>query len=229
MIVSGIESDILRYIVENNLQVGQRLPPLTELSGILNISISKLREQLEVVRALDMVGVKPGSGTQINEFNFAATLRLGLLYSLARSEQNFEAYKSLRNATAAAFWQEAVALLTPDDLAEARRLVVAARTKLDGRAIQIPHREHRAFHLALFKRLDNPFVVGIEEAYWSAYEAIELHHYADYQYLTTVWDYHERMVDYIEAQDFARSSAEFVAHTQLLKVNHHTPNGTINS
>ena len=220
-----IGSDILRYIIDNNLETGDRLPPLTELSVILNISISKLREQLEVARALNLVAVKPGAGTQVNGFDFAAIMRIGLLYELARSDQYFEAYKSLRNATMAAFWQEAVSLLTADDIAGARELVIAARNKLNGQSIQIPHQEHRAFHLALFKRLNNPFVVGIEEAYWSAYEAVELNHYVDYQYLTTVWDYHERMLDYIEAKDFEQSQMEFVNHTQLLKVNHITFNG----
>jgi DNA-binding FadR family transcriptional regulator len=220
-----IASDILRYIIDNNLETGDRLPPLTELSVILNISISKLREQLEVARALNLVAVKPGAGTQVNGFDFAAIMRIGLLYELARSDQYFEAYKSLRNATTAAFWQEAVSLLTADDIAGARELVIAARNKLNGQSIQIPHQEHRAFHLALFKRLNNPFVVGIEEAYWSAYEAVELNHYVDYQYLTTVWDYHERMLDYIEAKDFEQSQMEFVNHTQLLKVNHITFNG----
>jgi DNA-binding FadR family transcriptional regulator len=220
-----IASDILRYIIDNNLETGDRLPPLTELSVILNISISKLREQLEVARALNLVAVKPGAGTQVNGFDFAAIMRIGLLYELARSDQYFEAYKSLRNATMAAFWQEAVSMLTADDIAGARELVIAARNKLNGQSIQIPHQEHRAFHLALFKRLNNPFVVGIEEAYWSAYEAVELNHYVDYQYLTTVWDYHERMLDYIEAKDFEQSQMEFVNHTQLLKVNHITFNG----
>ena len=225
MPTSYIGSDILRYIIENNLKTGDRLPPLTELSDILNISISKLREQLEVARALGLVAVKPGAGTQINGFSFAAIMRTGLLYGLAQWDQHFEAYKSLRNATSAAFWQEAVSLLTADDIALVRELLATARHKLNGQSIQIPHHEHRAFHLGLFKRLNNPFVVGIEEAYWSAYEAVELNRYVDYQYLTTVWDYHERMVDYIEAKDFEQSRLEFVNHTQLLKVNHITLNG----
>ncbi len=45
--------------------------------------------------------------------------------------------------------------------------------------IQIPHREHRTFQPALFKRLNTPFVTGLEEAYWLAYEAVELNRYID--------------------------------------------------
>lgn len=221
MLVRHLDSDILRYIINNNLKSGDRLPSLTELSQQLDISIGKLREQLEVARCLNLVGVKPGAGIQINEFNFAATMRIGLLYGLAISDQNFEAYKSLRNEVAAVFWNEAVSLLTPEDITEVRGLLAEAWAKLNSQHIQIPHDEHRALHLAMFKRLNNPFVIGIEEAYWSAYEAIELNHYVDYQYLTTVWNHHERMVDLIEHKEFEQSKQVFIEHTKLLKVNHH--------
>ena len=215
-----LESDILQYIVDHDLRVGDRLPPLTELSEILEISVSKLREQLEVARCLQLVGVKPGAGTQIHDFNFASILRIGLTYSLALSEQNFEAYRTLRIATTASFWEEAVSLLTSEDICTVRSLIAAAWQKLNHARIRIPHEEHRAFHLALFQQLDNPFVRGIEEGYWLAYEAVELNSYVDYQYLTNVWTQHERMVDLIEAKQFAASKAVFIEHTQLLRFNH---------
>ncbi|MEM7029159.1 MAG: FCD domain-containing protein [Chloroflexota bacterium] len=220
MTVMDLESDILQYIVDNDLHVGDRLPPLTELSDILDISVSKLREQLEVARCLELVGVKPGAGTQIHDFNFASIIRIGLTYSLALSDQNFEAYKALRIATTAAFWEEAVSLLTPKNIEEVRALIEAAWSQLNHARIRIPHQEHRAFHLALFEQLDNPFVRGIEEGYWLAYEAIELNSYLDYQYLTEVWKQHEKMIDLIEAGKFSESKAVFIEHTQLLRFNH---------
>lgn len=215
-----LDSDILQYIVDKKLVAGDRLPSLTELSDELDISVSKLREQLEVARCLEIVGVKPGAGTQINEFDFAATMRIGLSYSVASSRRNFEAYTALRNGTVAAFWVEAVSQLTSKDLAEIRSLLISARAKLHGEHIEIPHPEHRAFHLALLKWLDNPFVTGIEEAYWMVYEAVELNRLVDYQYLVTVWDHHEQMVDHIEDRKFEASRDIFVKHTQLLKLNH---------
>jgi len=50
------ESDLLAFIIDRRLQAGDRLPPLEELSAELQISISKLREQLEVARVLGLVG-----------------------------------------------------------------------------------------------------------------------------------------------------------------------------
>lgn len=217
MSITDLDSDILDYIVANDLQVGDRLPSLTELSVKLNISVGKLREQLALARNLGLVAVKPKAGIQINEFNFAAAITPGLLYGLARCEHNFEAYKTLRNATTAAFWVEAVSQLQADDLLEIHQLLAAAWDKLEGPNITIPHVEHRQFHLTVFKRLDNPFVIGIEAAYWTAYEAVELNRYVDYHYLKTVWQYHERMVESIEGKEFEESKKTFVEHTKLLE------------
>jgi DNA-binding GntR family transcriptional regulator len=122
----------------------------------------------------------------------------------------------LRNETTAAFWIRAVSSLTAEDLTDIRALIAKAWDKLNNPRIQIPHEEHRTFHLALLKHLDNPFVVGVEEGYWCAYEAVELNRYFDYQYLTTVWNYHERMINLIEQKKFEDSRLIFVEHTKLL-------------
>ena len=76
--------------------------------------------------------------------------------------------------------------------------------------------EHRELHLSIFRRLNNPFVVGLLEAYWDAYEAVELNTYADIAYLEQVWDYHERMVEAIAAGDAAHSKQLLIEHMQLL-------------
>ena len=91
-----------------------------------------------------------------------------------------------------------------------------AWSKMRGTPIRIPHDEHREFHLVIFRRLENPFVLGILEAYWDAYEAIGLNVYADYDYLTEVWNYHQKMADAIVAGDLDAGYQALVDHTDLL-------------
>ena len=43
---------------------------------------------------------------------------------------------------------------------------------LAGTPIHIPHKEHREFHTAIYRHLNNPFVLGILDAYWDAYEFV---------------------------------------------------------
>jgi DNA-binding FadR family transcriptional regulator len=193
------------------------LPPLEELSAELKISIGKLREQLEVARALGLVEVRPRTGIRLSEYGFLPAVRFSLLYALAGDPAQFEAFGALRHHVEASFWREAVALLTPQDHADLRELVRCAWAKLNGQPIQIPHAEHRDLHLIIFRRLNNPFVKGLLEAYWEAYEAVGLSLYSDYEYLREVWTYHEAIVDAIVAGEVDKGHALLVKHTSLLR------------
>ena len=88
---------------------------------------------------------------------------------------------------------------------------------MNGTPIQIPHAEHKKLHLLIFSRLNNPFVKGLLEAYWEAYEAVELNLFSDYQYLREVWDYHQRIVDSIIEGDADSGRALLDEHTTLLR------------
>jgi DNA-binding FadR family transcriptional regulator len=212
-------SDLLNYIIESGLNPGERLPAISTLKSPehLGISTSKVREQLEVARALGLVEVRSKTGTRLQEYTFTPAVRLSLLYALARSPQLFEQFSQLRVRVEEAFWQEACACLIDEDKQTLRDCVQEAREKLTGDWIRIPNQEHRTFHVTIFKRLGNPFVLGLVEAYWDAYHAVQLDTYSDYDYLRTVWDYHERTLDAICAGDYIAAQTAFVEHTKLIR------------
>jgi len=211
------ESDLLAFIIDRRLQAGDRLPPLEELSAELQISISKLREQLEVARVLGLVEVKPRTGIRVCTYNFLPAVRLSLLYALAQDRRLFDAYGTLRNHVEFAFFHEAVALLDEQDHAHLRALVKCAFAKLDEDPPRIPHAEHRELHLTIYRRLNNPFVRGLLEAYWEAYEAEGLSVFSDYDYLRQVWTYHEEIVNAITAGDVDKAYQLTIQHTALLQ------------
>lgn len=213
-----LDSALLNYIVEQNLQPGDQLPPLNELSAQLGINVGKLREQLEVARALGLVDVRPRTGIRFREYDFLPALRLSLLFALALDKHYFIAFTELRNHLEVAFWHEAVARLTEADKAALSELCRQARQKLNSQPfIQIPHQEHRKFHMGIFAHLDNPFVKGLLEAYWEAYEAVELNTYADLAYWQEAWTYHEKILRHILENDFEAALQAFIEHTQLLR------------
>ncbi len=212
-----LPSEFLRYLASNAGQAGERLPSIPDLADKLGISIGKLREQLEVARTLGMVEVRPKTGIRTNEYSFTSGLLTSLMFALSIDPAYFEHYGVLRNHIEACFWHEAVALLTPNDIEHLQHLVDTAWEKLQGEPIQIPHAEHRELHLRIFKRLENPFVHGLLEAYWEGYEAVGLNVYADYAYLCEVWEYHQRMVQAISGGDFEAGYQALVEHTGLLQ------------
>ena len=214
------DSELLDFLTSERFQPGDRLPTTSELQrpDLLGISAGKLREQLEVARSLGLIEARTGSGMRMRAWRFTPAVRLSLFCALALDEGHFELFSELRKHLELAFWDEACALLTPADLDELEDCIARARAKLDNDEwIQIPNQEHRDFHLGIFRHLQNPFVQGLLEAYWDAYDAIEINRYADYAYLQTVWDYHGRILQAIHKRDFEAARAYFQQHSQLLR------------
>jgi DNA-binding FadR family transcriptional regulator len=209
-------SEFLRYLAAHD-EAESGLPTLNDLSRELGIGVAALREQLEVARALGLVEVKPRMGTRRREYSFTPAIRQSLGYALALNNEHFRKYAELRNHVEAAFWHQAVRKLTEEDKQELQSLVARAWEKLRGTPVQVPHEEHCLLHLKIFSRLENPFVTGILEAYWEAYEAVGLNVFAGgYEYLQEVWQYHQSMVEAVCKGDFEAGYEALVTHTDLL-------------
>lgn len=193
-----------------------QLPSLSEVSKELGVSVALLREQLEVARAIGLVEVRPRTGIRRLPYAFLPAVRQSLSYALAVDPAYFMAYSDLRIHLEATYWKEAASRLTLEDQQELKSLVKRAWEKLNGHPIEIPHPEHRQLHLGIYRRLQNPFVLGLLEAYWEAYEAVGLNLYTDIDYLQEVWQYHEQMVQAICDGDLDRGYAALLQHKDLL-------------
>lgn len=209
-------SEFLQYLAKKNSD-GERLPSLTVLSQQLGVSVSSLREQLEVARALGLVDVRPKTGIRRLPYRFTPAVVKSLSYATAIDAMYyFSAFADLRTHVEAAYWRQAVSLLTEEDQKRLVSLVERAMEKLNGEPVHLPHAEHRELHLSIYSRLNNPFVTGILEAYWEAYEAVGLNMYTDLHYLKTVWEYHRQMVEAICAGDIEAGYQALIEHTDLL-------------
>jgi DNA-binding FadR family transcriptional regulator len=214
----NLENDLFTYLANhhNGADDPDRIPPLDNLSLEIGVSVPKLREQLGAARALGFVDVRPRTGIRRKAYSFTPAVTNSLLYAVARDSNRFADFSDLRVRLEAAYWHDAVCALTPEDVLELNGLIEQAWTRLNGSPITIPHTEHRRLHLTIFSRLGNPFVTGLLEAYWTAYEAVELNAYTDLAYLREVWTYHEKIVRAIAAGDPAASLTAFIEHTNLL-------------
>ena len=220
------ESEFFDYLIASELNgenKSDRLPSLNTLSQELGVSVARLREQLEVAKALGFVEVRPRTGIRRLPYSFKPAISQSLSYAITIDPAQFLAFALLRRQVELAFWNEAVRALTPEDHQELQDLMEKALEKLNGSPIRIPHVEHRELHMTIFRRLENPFVLGIIEAFWDAYEAARFNLYADYDYLQEVWNYHQQMVDAICAGDFSTGYRALLEHTDLL---HHRSEST---
>lgn len=219
MLPKNLSSDFLNYLADTYQDDGdcERLPSLMELSKQLGVSVSSLREQMEVGRALGLVEAKPRTGLRRLPYSFTPAVEQSLTYAITIDQEYFLKFADLRSNVEAAYWHQAVNLLTEEDKFVLTNLVEQAWNRLRGTPVQIPQYEHRQLHLTIYKRLDNPFVSGILEAYWDAYEAVGLNLYAGYKYLEEVWTYHRQMVDGISSGDLEAGYQALIQHTDLIR------------
>lgn len=209
-------NEFISYLA-NCRDANRRIPPLVELGQELGVSVGKLREQMEVARSLGLIEVHPRTGIRTLSYSFFPAVEQSLQYAMACDESAFHQFGELRIRVEAAFFTEAARVLEEPEFIRLRELIGRARQKLSARPALIPHDEHRELHLTIFSRLGNPFVSGLLQAYWSAYEAAGLSLYADFDYLQEVWDYHERMIEAIIRGELDEAENAFLKHTKLLR------------
>lgn len=222
MLHEQLDSEVLQYIVRHGLQTQDgeeltKLPAMGKLAAQMRVSRGKLREELIAAQAFGVVEMRPGDGTYVRPFDFYAPIRTLVLYGIAADKRSFDSYYKLRARLEIDFWDEAVGALTAEDHARLYRIQERAERKLTSAPVEIPHEEHRELHLGMFSRLDNPFVLGLLEAYWDAYEAVGLHRYYDLSYFTRMWDWHREMVDAIVAGEYEQGKQILIRHFTLLE------------
>ena len=209
-------SEFLSYLASRKESDIDGIPALDQLSKSLGINRAALREQVAVARALGLVSVKPRVGMRRLSYTFTPALQQSLGYAILNDRTNFEKYSDLRTHVESAYFHQAVEKLTTEDIQELKELVEKAREKLHSNPAQIPHQEHRDLHLLMYRRLDNIFVSGLLEAYWEAYEAVELNIFTDYEYLTKVWAFHTEIVEAIERGEYDAALLKLINHTELI-------------
>lgn len=209
-------SEFFLYLLQNAETDDKKLPALKVLSQELGLGISRLREQLEVAKALGLVDVRPRLGIRPLPYSFTPAVDASLCFAIQKNPAYFEDFVDLRRHLEYAYFPQAVDLLQEKDHQVLRQLVGSAWKKLRGSPVRIPHQEHRQLHLTIFNKLNNVFVTGLLEAYWDAYEAVGLNVYADLDYLEQVWTYHEQLAEAAINKEKSRGLEVLREHFNLM-------------
>lgn len=209
-------SEFLRHLAMISEDGEQRIPPLSKLSKDLGISVASLREQLEVARLLGIVDIKPKAGIHKSSYSLKPAVLASMTYAIESNSQWFKHLSNLRKHLEAAYFIEAVQLLSTADIEYLVILNKKAQEKIRSIPTQLPNIEHRSFHLGIYKRLPNPFVISILEVYWDLYRATGLEIYPDLSYIDRVWQYHQRIVDAIRHGNLSQGLQILVEHMDLL-------------
>lgn len=179
------------------------LPPLTELSKELGVSVASLREQLEVARAFGLVEVRPRTGITINDYSFRPAAARSFLYSVKLDQGYFTQLTGLWKSVEMSFIRPVLQKLSEDGISKITEIVNKANNKIHSTPAQIPHEEERSLHEYLFEKSGNQFVFGIVEAFWDTYEAVGLNIYTSYDWLEEKWGSYLAFANALARGDFS--------------------------
>ena len=209
-------SPVLKFIADATRQ-DEPIPSISELSSQLGISTASVREQLEVPKELGFVEVRTRTGIQKHEFCLTRPLTLSMTYGLRVDPELFQEYASVRRQLEIAYWYEACALLGKSQIEELQTLEERANWKINQSPVVIPTPEHRSFHLAIYRPLNNRVLNSVLETYWDLYEASRIQYYRNHEYLESVWSYHRQMLDAITSKAYEKGYEALVTHFDLIK------------
>ncbi len=213
-----IDSEFIAYLIAHAGRGSERLPPLAQISAETHLGIGKLREQMAVARALGLIDASPRRGIVCLTYDFLPAVRMSLEAGIALDETCFQDFAELRSRLEVTFWVDAVTALNDQDRSDLVALCQTAAGKLEAEMVEIPHAEHRAFHLRIFAKLGNPFVLALLTAYWDIYQIVAPKYYEDLDHLRRIWHFHQAIAEALQAGDVEGSRALHLEHMRLLEL-----------
>ena len=145
---------LLRLILDNGLEPGDKFPSEKQLTEQLQVGRSTVREALKTLRALGMVDMRPGQGTVVGGLDLRRIVRPDLLSHLmdrVLTEQLLEAREIIEPEIANLAAQRA----TEEDLATLCGLLAETEERIkEGQPV---HRLGSGFHRAVTEAAHNEF------------------------------------------------------------------------
>lgn len=158
-----VQEAIRTYILENNLQPDDMLPPENDLAQQLGVSRSSVREAIKGLESLGVLEARRGSGVFVRSFSFDPilnNLEYGLLFDLRELVELLEIRRVLETGMVGA----ALAVMGEEQLNVLEEIVEKMRRRAEaGEAFPD---EDRAFHRELFRKVENQTLLKLLDIFW---------------------------------------------------------------
>ena len=215
-ILSNKQSAFIEYLLSLTQEGKNRLPSISQIGQELGMSTPCIREQMELAKILGLIQVQPRKGISILPYDFSQAVIKSLYCAIKSDNDYFHQYSNLRNQLEKSFFIQSATMLNISDISAIKSVVQNAKNKLNAKHIQIPHKEHRTFHLRIYSKLENVFVNGLLNSYWDMYEVVGLDQYFDLSYLEKVWNYHDRIIKNVAIGEFNKAYQILSEHINLI-------------
>lgn len=202
LIYHSVQDAIRNYIVDNNMQPGDMLPPENDLARQLGVSRNSVREAVRSLESLGVVETRRGSGLYVRDFSLEPILE-NLPYRLLTDLRELSDLLQVRRVLETGMIETAMKTMSEAHKKRLSVIVEAMRLRAEQGETFAP--EDREFHALLFEPLDNTILTRLLDIFWQTFNrASRLSPIWD---ADPVWTYqaHKAIVDAIIADDPPRA------------------------
>ena len=171
-LTEGVQQEIRSYIAREGLGAGDMLPTEKALEEALGISRTSIREALTSLEAIGVVETRHGIGRFLRGFNFDAVVA-SLTYNSETNTKSFMDVINIRMALEHAFIVRVLPLMEEEDYSELRRLIDEMAELIEQNVSEEKLiSAHTAFHLTLYRKLDNRLLSHLIEMFSTLQRAL---------------------------------------------------------
>ncbi len=168
-LTEAVRQYLMEFIINNNLDPGDPLPPETQLVHELGVGRSSVREAVKALQALGFVEVRHGDGLYVREFNFDPVVE-ALTYGLRWDPAILSELVQIRVWLETAVIGDAVRQMSPERLQQLDTIMETWTRKVE--AGQPYSEDDRQFHHTLYKALSNATLIKLLDVFWVAFENV---------------------------------------------------------
>ena len=160
------QNHIKDFIIENNLEPGDPLPPEGEFAKELGVSRGPVREAVKSLESLGIIEVRRGEGLFVREWNFDPVLET-LQFGMRVSPETLVELYQIRKWLEIAVTGDAVKKISDDELMQLDILMLQWERAIKTGEEYIQYDEE--FHRIILGTLQNQSLMKLFNSFWLAF------------------------------------------------------------
>lgn len=199
-----IAEEIKRYINEHQLKRGDKLPSVADLTAILGVSRSSIREGLRYLEGIEVIEVQNGKGIFVKEGDL---LKIEAKIDVEQEKNYLLHISELRRALEGKAVELASLRATEAEIQEMERLLDEVISLKDSGVDSSA--EDWEFHKAIYKASHNPLLETVAESVSDTFNKLWSKPFGIEHIFEDTFPYHRTLMDGIKRRDPVYALQEF--------------------
>lgn len=209
-----IQKQLKKFILDNNLRPGDRLPSEKDIASQMQVSRNAVREAVKALVAQGIIEIRPGLGTYVKNFSLEDLLTSFVYNFLFYGGSVVELY-AVRKQIELGFIKEAVRNITDKDIEELRSILKEMWDKAE-RGLAFTD-EDMSLHQVIFGSVKNESLLQLLHIFNALYKGAPFLSNYTQEEIRQDYQRHVDLVDSIAARDEEETYIRLDRHFVKLK------------